>query len=89
MNALTAKEAEAWTSEMARVANMTIREILEAADRNNIDRDSAVPDAHWRYFWFLILIRSGFWSDHSIRIPHSLSSSALVHPPALQQSDFL
>ena len=27
---------------MARVANMTIREILEAADRNNIDRDSAV-----------------------------------------------
>lgn len=36
MNALTAKEAEAWTSEMA------IREILEAADRNNIDRDSAV-----------------------------------------------
>lgn len=42
MNALTEKEAEAWTSEMARVANMTIREILEAADRNNIDRDSAV-----------------------------------------------
>lgn len=42
MNALTAKEAEAWTSEMARVTNMTIREILEAADRNNIDRDSAV-----------------------------------------------
>lgn len=42
MNALTAKEAEVWTSEMARVANMTIREILEAADRNNIDRDSAV-----------------------------------------------
>lgn len=37
MNALTAKEAEAWTSEMARVANMTIREILEAADRNNIE----------------------------------------------------
>ena len=36
MNALTAKEAEAWTSEMARVTNMTIREILEAADRNNI-----------------------------------------------------
>ena len=42
MNALTAKEAEAWTSEMLRVANITIREILEAADRNNIDRDSAV-----------------------------------------------
>ena len=42
MNALTAKEAEAWTSEMARVTNMTIREILEAADRNNIARDSAV-----------------------------------------------
>lgn len=42
MNALTAKEAEAWTSEMTRVTNMTIREILEAADRNNIDRDSAV-----------------------------------------------
>ena len=42
MNALTAKEAEAWTSEMARVANVTIRGILEAADRNNIDRDSAV-----------------------------------------------
>lgn len=32
MNALTAKEAEAWTSEMARVVNVTIRGILEAAD---------------------------------------------------------
>jgi len=30
MNALTAKEAEAWTSEMARVTNMTIRELLTA-----------------------------------------------------------
>jgi hypothetical protein len=28
MNALTAKEAEAWTSEMARVASVTIRGIL-------------------------------------------------------------
>lgn len=27
---------------MARVASVTIRGILEAADRNNIDRDSAV-----------------------------------------------
>lgn len=42
MDELTAKEAEVWTSEMARAANVTIRGILEAADRNNIDRDSAV-----------------------------------------------
>lgn len=33
MNALTAKEAEVWTSEMARVANMTIRGILGYTQR--------------------------------------------------------
>jgi len=31
MNELTAKEAEVWTREMARITNGAIREILEAA----------------------------------------------------------
>lgn len=39
-----------WTREMARITNGAIREILEAADRNNIDRDSAV-----KYFADLFL----------------------------------
>lgn len=43
MNALTAKEAEAWTSEMARVASVTIHGILEAADRNNIELTAIPP----------------------------------------------
>ena len=50
MNELTAKEAEVWTREMVRITNGAIREILEAADLNNIDRDSAI-----KYFADLFL----------------------------------
>lgn len=39
---LTPKEADAWGSEMARIITGTIHELLSAADRHNIDRDSAV-----------------------------------------------
>lgn len=50
MDKLTAREAEVWTREMARITNGAVREILEAADRNNIDRDSAI-----KYFADLFL----------------------------------
>ena len=39
---LTAKEADSWAQEMARIVTGTIRELVSAADHHNIDRDSAV-----------------------------------------------
>ena len=42
MEGLTLKEANAWASEMSRIVCGTIHEQLAAADKHNIDRDSAV-----------------------------------------------
>lgn len=42
MEGLTLKEANAWASEMSRIVCGTIHELLAAADKHNIDRDSAV-----------------------------------------------
>lgn len=39
---LTPKEADAWAKEMVRIVTGTIHELVSAADRHNIDRDSAV-----------------------------------------------
>lgn len=39
---LTPKEADAWAKEMVRIVTGTIYELVSAADRHNIDRDSAV-----------------------------------------------
>ena len=39
---LTPKEADVWTMEMVSIVTDTIHELVSAADRNNIDRDSAV-----------------------------------------------
>ena len=39
---LDAKEADAWAQEMVRIVTGTIHEVVSAADRHNIDRDSAV-----------------------------------------------
>ena len=39
---LAAKEADAWAQEMSRIVTGTIHELVSAADRHNIDRDSAV-----------------------------------------------
>ena len=39
---LSAKEADAWAQEMSRIVTGTIHELVSAADRHNIDRDSAV-----------------------------------------------
>lgn len=40
--ALSPEEAGAWSNEMARIVTGTIRELVKAADKHNIDRDSAV-----------------------------------------------
>ena len=42
MEGLTPKEADAWASEMTRIVGGTIHELIAAADKHNIDRDSAV-----------------------------------------------
>lgn len=42
MEGLTPKEADAWASEMTRIVGATIHELIAAADKHNIDRDSAV-----------------------------------------------
>lgn len=42
MEGLTPKEANAWASEMTRIVVGTIYELITAADKHNIDRDSAV-----------------------------------------------
>lgn len=42
MEGLTQKEADAWASEMTRIVGDTIHELIAAADKQNIDRDSAV-----------------------------------------------
>lgn len=42
MEGLTPKEANAWASEMTRIVVGTIHELITAADKHNIDRDSAV-----------------------------------------------
>lgn len=42
MEGLIPKEANTWESEMSRIACGTIHELLTAADKHNIDRDSAV-----------------------------------------------
>jgi hypothetical protein len=42
MESLTQKEADVWASEMARIIGGTIHELIVAADKHNIDRDSAV-----------------------------------------------
>lgn len=39
---LTPKEADALAKEMVRIVTGTIHELVSAADRHNIDRDSAV-----------------------------------------------
>lgn len=39
---LTPKEAAVWSSEMVRIVTGTIHELVAAADKHNIDRDSAV-----------------------------------------------
>lgn len=39
---LTPEEAAAWSGEMARIVTGTIHELVAAADKHNIDRDSAV-----------------------------------------------
>lgn len=39
---LAAKEANAWSQEMAPIVTETIHKLVSAADRHNIDRDSAV-----------------------------------------------
>lgn len=42
MEGLTPKEADAWASEMTRIVGGTIHELIAAADKHNIDCDSAV-----------------------------------------------
>lgn len=42
MEGLTPKEADAWASEMTRIVGGTIHELIAAADKHNIDRDSDV-----------------------------------------------
>lgn len=42
MEGLTPKEADAWASEMTRIVCDTIHELIAAADKHNIDCDSAV-----------------------------------------------
>lgn len=42
MEGLTPEEANAWTKEMQRITTGVIRELITAADKHNIDRDSAV-----------------------------------------------
>lgn len=53
MEGLTPKEADAWTAEMIRITTGTIHELISAADKHNIDRDSAV-----QYFSDLFSIMS-------------------------------
>lgn len=51
MEGLTPKEANAWASEMTRIVVGTIHELITAADKHNIDRDSAV-----QYFFDLFSV---------------------------------
>lgn len=42
MEGLTPEEANTWTGEMIRIVSGTVHELVVAADKHNIDRDSAV-----------------------------------------------